>query len=270
MALRAGRLDVASGAKNFRLLAAVGAHPVRDAPARDTLKAKSGRSPSATESLFSCVAKRKVTKREGHPAWRLPDILSGKSVRRGRAFRQHIHVLAKRSRPPVDSRCAACRPRLTAAQGPRVEQRAILARTRCAAAARLRGQRQRRRQWQRPGLWGSPVFDLDFASALLKSARRSAPLYPGPLCGGAGQTKGPQGDRQGCRSFFARTGVLSKNPAGSHGLAEQGCPASAKRGGLLFGYFLLATQEKVTRPPQEDESSLLWTDKKATQMATRC
>ena len=35
---------------------------------------KSGRSPSATESLFSCVAKRKVTKREGHPAWRLPPI----------------------------------------------------------------------------------------------------------------------------------------------------------------------------------------------------
>ncbi|MHB1057766.1 MAG: hypothetical protein ACYC0F_07785, partial [Rhodanobacter sp.] len=31
---------------------------------------------------------------------------------------------------PVDARCAACRPRLTAAQGPRVEQRAILARTR--------------------------------------------------------------------------------------------------------------------------------------------
>ena len=26
-------------------------------------------------------------------------------------------------------------------------------------------------------------------------------------------------------------------------------------GGLLFGYFLLATQEKVTRPPKEDESS---------------
>jgi hypothetical protein len=31
-----------------------------------------------------------------------------------------------------------CRPRLTAAQGPRVEQRAILARTRCATAALLR------------------------------------------------------------------------------------------------------------------------------------
>ena len=41
---------------------------------------------------------------------------------------------------PVDSRCAACRPRLTAAQGPRVEQRAIVARTRCATAA----------QWRKP------------------------------------------------------------------------------------------------------------------------
>ena len=73
--------------------------------------------------------KRKITKEKGHPAWRLPGILPGKSVSRGRAFRQHIRVLAKRSRHPVDSRYAACRPRLTAAQGPRVEQRAIVART---------------------------------------------------------------------------------------------------------------------------------------------
>jgi hypothetical protein len=29
------------------------------------------RPPSEGESLFSCVAKRKVTKREGHPVWRL-------------------------------------------------------------------------------------------------------------------------------------------------------------------------------------------------------
>jgi hypothetical protein len=36
------------------------------------------------------------------------------------------HALAKRSRLPVNSRCAACRPRLTAAQGPRVEQQASL------------------------------------------------------------------------------------------------------------------------------------------------
>jgi len=35
---------------------------------------KSFRAPSAPESLFSCMAKRKVTQREGHPAWRLPGI----------------------------------------------------------------------------------------------------------------------------------------------------------------------------------------------------
>jgi len=33
------------------------------------------------------VAKEKVTKEKGHPAWRLPGILPGKSVSRGRAFR---------------------------------------------------------------------------------------------------------------------------------------------------------------------------------------
>jgi len=41
--------------------------------------------------------------------------MPGKSVRRGRAFRQHIPVLAKRNRHPADARCAACRPRPTAA-----------------------------------------------------------------------------------------------------------------------------------------------------------
>lgn len=50
---------------------------------------------------------------------------------RGRAFRQHIPVLAKRNRPPADFRYAAYRPQLTAAQGTQVGRRAILARTRC-------------------------------------------------------------------------------------------------------------------------------------------
>jgi hypothetical protein len=93
------------------------------------IQAKSFRLPSAAELLFSCVAKRKVTKREGHPAWRSPGLLPGKSVRRGRAFRTGILPVRKGVDLPVDSRCAACRPRLTAAQGPRVKQRAILART---------------------------------------------------------------------------------------------------------------------------------------------
>jgi hypothetical protein len=60
-----------------------------------------------------------------------------------------------------------------------------------------------------------------------------AQLYPGPLCGGEVGTTGKQGSRQGGRLLFARTGVRSKTPAPAHGLAGQGCPASAKQGGLL-------------------------------------
>jgi hypothetical protein len=85
------------------------------------------------------VAKEKVTKEKGHPAWRLPPI-PGRQVREpGPGFSNGLPARAKRSRPPVDSRYAACRPRLTAAQGPRVEQRAILARTWCASRQRQLG-----------------------------------------------------------------------------------------------------------------------------------
>src|SRR5690348_1139003 len=66
--------------------------------------------------------------------------MPNKSVSRGRAFRQGILPWRKGVDIPVDSRYAACRPRLTAAQGPRVEQRAILARVRYATATRLREQ----------------------------------------------------------------------------------------------------------------------------------
>ncbi len=85
--------------------------------------------------------KRKITKEKGHPTWRLPPIgqlllrclnsgihalaMGGKSVSRGRAFRQGILPWRKGADIPVGSRCAACRPRLTAAQGLRVEQHAI-------------------------------------------------------------------------------------------------------------------------------------------------
>jgi hypothetical protein len=59
----------------------------------------------------------------------LPGILPGKSVSRGRAFRQGILPWRKGIGIHADARYAAYRPRLTAAQGPRVEQRAIVART---------------------------------------------------------------------------------------------------------------------------------------------
>jgi hypothetical protein len=76
-----------------------------------------------------------------------------------------------------------------------------------------------------------------------------------PLCGGEARSTGPQGNRQGGRFLFVRTGVLSKSPASAHGLGGR-CPASAKWGGLSFGDFSLAIQRKVTRTPREGESSL--------------
>ena len=93
------------------------------------------------ELLSLCVDKEKVTKEKGHPAWRLPGIHARQVRESGPGFSNGHPARAKRSRRPVDSRYAACRPRLTAAQGPRVEQRAILARTRCATDARRRNGR---------------------------------------------------------------------------------------------------------------------------------
>ena len=49
-------------------------------------------------------------------------------------------------------------------------------------------------------------------------------------------------------SFSPGQDALSKSPAAPHGLA--GFTGQRRDGGaLLFGYFLLGKQEKVTRPP---------------------
>src|SRR5690349_4601726 len=49
---------------------------------------------------FSLRGQRESNQRERPPRLALAGLLSGKSVSRGRAFRQHIHVLAKRHRHP--------------------------------------------------------------------------------------------------------------------------------------------------------------------------
>jgi len=59
----------------------------------------------------------------------LPGILPGKSVSRGRAFRQHIHVLAKRHRHPCRCPLRGLSSPTHRRTGARVEQRAIVART---------------------------------------------------------------------------------------------------------------------------------------------
>src|SRR5476651_2456861 len=89
------------------------------------------------------------------------------------------------------------------------------------------------------------------------SASRMLAALRGPCAAVRCGRKGPQGDRHGCRSLFVRTGVLSKSPAAPHGLAGPSCPASAKRGGLLFWLlFSWPRKRKVTRPPKEDETLL--------------
>ncbi len=94
-----------------------------------------------SRATFSLRAQRESSQRERAPrggAFR--PSMDGKSVSRGRAFRAGSCPREK-ARPSMASPAARPdRPRLTAAEGPRVEQRAILARTRCATAARLREQ----------------------------------------------------------------------------------------------------------------------------------
>jgi len=71
--------------------------------------------------------------------------MPGKSVRQGRAFRQGILPWRKGVDIPVDSPAGLSSP-LTAAQGPWVEQRAILARTRYATAAQWRKPKSQERE----------------------------------------------------------------------------------------------------------------------------
>ena len=70
---------------------------------RDALAAFKGQSfrlPAAAELLSLCVAKEKVTKEKGHPAWRLPPI-HGRQVREpGSGFSNGHPARAKRHRHP--------------------------------------------------------------------------------------------------------------------------------------------------------------------------
>jgi hypothetical protein len=99
----------------------------------------------AARVTFLLRGKRKVTKREGHPTWRLPPI-HGRRVRESgpgfsigqallRCLNSGIHAVAC----PGEKESTSCRLPLRGLSTPphrrtgaRVEQRAILARTRCA------------------------------------------------------------------------------------------------------------------------------------------
>lgn len=119
------------------------------------------------EQLLNAPSKKELPQRKRHPIRRLPGIgklllhcldsasrglaMRGKSVSRGWACRQgigqpllrclnsgiHAVACAGEKEPPSMSTPAA-RPVVTASQGPRIGQRAVLARTRYASASRWR------------------------------------------------------------------------------------------------------------------------------------
>jgi hypothetical protein len=224
---------------------------VRDAlvsPKADNFRAKSGRSPTATESLFSCVAKRKVTKREGHPAWRLPPIL-GRQVRElGPGFSTGLLSWRKGVDIPIDSRFAACRPQLTAAQGPRVEQRAILARTRWKAERLESNSNSTNESGGEARLCGCSAV----APAFLKSTRRMRVALPGaPLKRRAGEGK-PAGWFAWMRTSLASVhGWTVDKPRSPHAdFPGMDARKARKRGGLLFGYLSLGHARESNSPSE--------------------
>ncbi|SFN30361.1 hypothetical protein SAMN05216289_1133 [Dokdonella immobilis] len=107
------------------------------------------------------------------------------------------------------------------------------------------------------GLWalGFGLWALAVAIALRSGAQDAR--YPGPVSGGGRAKERPAGWAQGIApsSLPAHGGAVSEPPQPGREVAGQDARRPPLWGGLLFAYFLLATQEKVGRSPQASESS---------------
>ncbi len=193
-------------------------------------RGKSFRAPAAPESLSLCVAKEKVTKEKGHPAWRLLGILPNKSVSRGRAFRAGIVPARKGVAILGNARCAACRPRLTAAQGTP------------GGAAGHRGPHSvmelKSRSHSKASLCCGFVWAFDLA--LLKSARRMRAALPGaPLQRRAGGGKARRVAGMDAGQFVVRAGCPVDKPRSPTANLAGRMPARRVSGvAFLLGYFL--------------------------------
>jgi hypothetical protein len=175
--------------------------------------------------------------------------LGGKSVSRGRAFRRHIHVPSKRHRHRADARYAACRPRLTAAQGARRAGGPSLTRTRCAPAPPSREQEKQNKQKSTKSKRAANL------PAFREVRAGCAPALRGPLCGGEGRTIRPAGGSTRRSSLFRPDRSPAEKPGRPSRTFRAGCPESAKRGGLSLGLLSLwPRKEKVTRAPSARET----------------
>ena len=183
-------------------------------------------------SHLSLSGQRNVAQREATPLPRLADILSARFASRGRAFRQHIHVLAKRHRHPC--RC----PLRGLSTPPR----------RCRGAPG-RATRILRVLFRRAGSRAELRQPGAFAFQLHHRVRAgSALLYPGPLWrGGWAEERPRRGGRQGCRPVRrqSRDG-LSANPRSPPAHLEGRMPGRRAIGvAFSLGYFSLGhTREK--------------------------
>jgi hypothetical protein len=102
---------------------------VRDALALVAFKGKSFRLPAAAELLSLCVLKEKVTKEKGTPLPRFPGLLPGKFAVGLRGLSTGHPALTPNWFASMRTTLRAFLRPPAAAEGPRVEQRAILART---------------------------------------------------------------------------------------------------------------------------------------------
>jgi hypothetical protein len=181
--------------------------------------------------LLSLACPRESNQREGHPAWRLPSLQLGKSVRGGRAFRQGSCPDEKGS-ASCRSPCGPVRPPLTAAQGPQKSNAEPKARAaRCAA----------HRSW---------LFALAVVCALGSWLLALGSWPFGPLWRGGWVEGKPEGWLAGMpASLSSGQEALSTNLRNPPAYLEGAARKARHRGGLSLGYFSLATQREVTRPP---------------------
>jgi hypothetical protein len=236
------------GARSRAMLWSVSAFRAKSFQSK-SFQSKGFRLPAAAELLLFCLSKREVTKRKRPPAWRLPDILSGKSVSRGRAFRAGVVPARKGESIHGLARCATCRSRLTAAQGtpgkaaghPGPHSVMKLKSNGHSKAALCCG--------------FVPALDL----ALLKSARWERAALPGaPMARRVGEGK-PAGWPAGMpASLSSGQDALSTNPVAHPRTRRAGCPQGAPSGWpFSWVTFSLATQRESDSVAEGDRPLLI-------------
>ncbi len=92
------------------------------------------------------------------------------------------------------------------------------------------------------------------ALALLFALARRMRAYRAPYAVAKWWRNCPQGGSHGCEPVGCQSkDGLPANPGTASRSRRAGARRPLQRGGLLFGYFLLATQEKVTRSTEASE-----------------